>query len=156
MSHHSLLHRLLSTLTNKTTNNYLIQYIISLRIIENKVQLAHIPKIFIQTLHIKLNPLQCNQLIIRFIHAENKIQWCVTPEYQLTLTPLHYITTFRITFNDLMCCFCYQTLALILRRAVIKLHEACLTHFINQQDKVYHIVEWSISLFIYIISDIKD
>ena len=46
-----------------------------------------------------------------------------------------------------MCGLSDQTLTLILRSTIIKLYETRLTQFVNKQDKVYHIVEWSISIY---------
>lgn len=65
--------------------------------IEDEVQLADIPEVFIQHLHEHLHQLQHNQLVMVFVHDCYEVQTCVALVNDLVLFVVQEIAHLRIT-----------------------------------------------------------
>ena len=68
--------------------------------IEDQVQLAHIPEIFVQDLHERMDQLQDDQLVIIFIHNCDEIQARIALIYYLIIFVVNEIAHFGLPRDD--------------------------------------------------------
>ena len=68
--------------------------------IEDQIQLAHIPEIFVQDLNERMDQLQDDQLVIIFIHNRDEIQARIALIYYLIIFVVDEIAHFGLPRDD--------------------------------------------------------